>query len=311
MLVCLICITHAAELRAENLQYFAPIFTKPDIVGYAFGSENYFPNTNEKRGKKAVRAIKLSLGGVGHDLKSIANLPIREPKKTALALIGIGALIAVDKHTTTFWKQKIEPVFEDFTPKPLWDSKFLSAESQFLLAGIGGTYALGLIFNDEKAQTAALLSSKAITYSYLTTHLILKTAFGRKRPHPKLGNFTGDPGDYTTNPFDFGNRNGVQFKSVTYGTSMPSFHFTQYFAVARVYSEVYDNYLLPYAAAGLLSVSNIKGHNHWVSDMAAGALIGTAIGNIVLRGYEDRKREMMFAPFFTGDSTGFAFSTGF
>ena len=66
----------------------------------------------------------------------------------------------------------------------------------------------------------------------------------------------------------------VSLTPSNFGTSFPSFHYTAYFSVARVYSGVYDNSWVPYVVAGALLASNIRSHNHWVSDMAAGALIG-------------------------------------
>ena len=214
-------------------------------------------------------------------------------------MLGVGALVLTDVPITSFYQDSVEPVFDGFVlPKinvgePL---DFLSNESRYLIAGLAGSYALGVAFRDEKSQTAAVLSRKAIAYSYLTSHVILKSITGRNRPVPNLSTFEGDPGDFTTNPLDFGNYHGVSLNSAAYGTAMPSFHVTHYFAVARVYSGVYDNYFIPYGLAGVLFASNIRGHRHWVSDMVAGAAIGTVIGEVVLNeyyGFSDPSISMM------------------
>lgn len=155
-------------------------------------------------------------------------------------------MILADRPITTFYQDTIEPAVGDFqlppiqVPEPL---SFLSNESRYLVAGLAGSYALGLAFNDERAQTAAVLAGKAVAYSYLTSHLLLKSITGRNRPVPNLSSFEGDPSDFTTDPLDFGNFHGVSFESAAYGTAMPSFHVTHYFAVARVYAGVYDNYV--------------------------------------------------------------------
>ena len=54
-----------------------------------------------------------------------------------------------------------------------------------------------------------------------------------------------------------------------------------WFSVAKVYQRAYNNYWVPYSLATLGLASNIKGHRHWVSDMVAGAMLGTLIGNSI------------------------------
>ncbi len=247
---------------------------------------------DESRGQRALRTFRLSMGNIPGEVGQILSFPFREPRTTALFALGIGALISVDRQTTIFWQDTISPVFDDFNLPPLAPglSRYgISNEDQFMLAGLGLTYLGGLAFNDERAQTAALLSGKAIAYSYLTSHLILKPLFGRLRPVDNLSTFTGDPGDFTTDPWDFGHSTGINFDPAPRGTAMPSFHLTQYFAVARVYAGIYDNNVVPYLVAGALTASNIRAHHHWVSDMVAGAAIGIGIGSLILNQYEDRK----------------------
>jgi hypothetical protein len=77
---------------------------------------------------------------------------------------------------------------------------------------------------------------------------------------------------------------------------MPSFHFTMFFAVATVYSEAHGGALWPYGVAALGLASNVRGHHHWVSDMAAGALVGTAIGRVVTDGRFDGSGRLTVTP---------------
>ncbi|MBL6427654.1 MAG: phosphatase PAP2 family protein [Maritimibacter sp.] len=264
---------------------------KREITSRGLFGPIVFSDTNETRPEKAARVLDTAITTIPSDLGGIATFPIDNFAVTAASVAGVGALMLVDRQTTAFWQDSIEPVFQNFKlPRlaragPSW----LSTESQWLLAGVSATYAFGLLANDEKAQAAATLSAKAIAYSYMTSQLVLKPLLGRNRPVDGLSSFVGDPGDFTTNPFDFGNRRGIPFRPAAFGTAMPSFHVTHYFAVARVYSGVYDNSPWPYAVAGLLTVSNISGHNHWVSDMVAGGLIGFAIGSVVLNNYDERR----------------------
>lgn len=252
---------------------------------------------------------------IDDDLRGIFRYPLDNPETTGLFLLGIGALILADKPITSFYQDTIEPAVGDFHLPPIKAPdalSFLSNESRYLAAGLAGSYAFGLAFNDERAQTAAVLATKAVAYSYLTSHVILKSVLGRARPVPNLSSFSGDPGDLTTDPLDFGNFHGVSLNSAAYGTAMPSFHVTHYFAAARVYAGVYDNYLVPYGLTGVLFASNIKGHRHWVSDMLAGALIGTVIGEVVLDsyyGYMDNS--VSIAPYASSDEFGLYFSKSF
>jgi len=64
-----------------------------------------------------------------------------------------------------------------------------------------------------------------------------------------------------------------------------------YFSVAKVYQEMYDNYWLPYSTLAVIFVSDIKGHNHWVSDMVAGGIIGTFIGTQIVSSYKSNSKE--------------------
>ncbi len=305
---------------AQEVFSLAPFASPEPVISYQPGiiapSRRFtYNDTGETRPQKAARTFRLALGGIPGELGDLVTFPIRDPKSTALFLLGTAALISVDRQTTIYWKTKVEPVFGAFFFPRLSTIPYVSQETEYLIATLGLTYVGGLAFNDERAQTAALLSTKAIAYSYVTTQLILKPLFGRLRPVPNLANFSGDPGEFTTNPWDFGYGGGnIPWTGGAYATSMASFHFTQYFAMARVYSGVYDNKFWPYLAAGVISASNIRGHNHWVSDMVAGAVIGTAIGNLILNNYEqrkDRQNNLFIIPSVSRDSIGIALTMEF
>lgn len=300
--------------KAEGLRFSG--YSAPRIfAGLQADRERRFTyyDLGETRLEKAGRTFRLSMGGMGDEALALFTFPFRDPKTTAVFLLGTAALISVDRQTTAFWQDNVEPIFDGL--KLPASSGPISTESKIVLGGIGLTYAAGLAFNDERAQTAALLSTKAIFYSYVTSQVVLKPIFGRLRPVPKLtGTAPGRYGNFTTDPWDFGHSKGIPWAGGAYATAMPSFHFTQYFAVARVYSGVYDNYLVPYTLAGLISAVNIRGHRHWVSDMVAGAVIGTGIGNLVLNQYENRRNldtSSYLVPIVSRDGIGFQFSATF
>lgn len=272
-----------------------------------------FLPTEEYRFEKAQRVFGESMSGIGDELFQIATYPLRDPLTFGAFALGVGALTLVDRQTTALYQQTIVPIGEAFDlPRP-FNIQHLTTDGQYIAGAVLGTYAYGLAANDERSQVAALLATKAIFYSYFTSHVILKAAFGRVRPVNDLATHTGPTGNFSTSPFDFFQSTGLHFDSFAYATGMPSFHFTMYFATARVYSGVYDNYLIPYAAAAALALQSAEGHNHWVSDMVAGALIGTGIGNVVLNSYEDRRRQSFgtVVPLIGDGSMGLGFQMSF
>jgi len=260
-------------------------------------------NSEEGRLAKSSRLLRQSLFNIDDDLKGIALYPFENPKETLFFLGGIGALVAVDKPVTMYYQDKVEPLFNGYnlkTPK-LAKGLGVGGADAYLTLGVAGSYLLGIAFNDEKSQQAALLATKANAYSILVSHLILKPIFGRKRPVPNLSTATGGSSPYTTNPYAFGHFHRPHIGPFQDGTGMPSYHFTSYFAMARVYSKVYDNYLIPYGVTAALLTSNIKGHRHWVGDMVAGALIGTMIGNVVSdNAFKTETPSTLLVPSFSG-----------
>lgn len=275
--------------------------------------DDLFPITTEYRFEKAERVFVESMSGIGQELFDIFSYPVRDPMTFGAYALGVAALTLVDKPTTTLYQKTILPIGEGFDlPRP-FDIPNITIDEQYIGLGLAGTYAYGIAANDERAQVAALLSTKAVAYSYLTSHVLLKAGFGRLRPVKDLEGHTGPTGVFTTDPFDFFQGTGVHFDSNPLGTGMPSFHFTLYFSTARVYSGVYDNYVIPYGIAAALALQSAEGHNHWVSDMVAGALIGTGIGNVVLNNYDNRKRESFgtFMPIVSSNGVGLGYHVSF
>ena len=258
-----------------------------------------------------------TLTTVDDDVKALVVAPLRNPRKTGLVLAGIGALVLLDKPLTRSYQNTVEKAFDGFAlPTLPWEKSLtdlgLASEDVWLLSGIAGSYAYGALSGDARAKRAALLSSKALTYSFITSQLVLKTVFSRKRPCQDLDQPNCATDVFTDDPLDFGNYHGISVQPDGYGTAMPSYHFTQYFAVAHVYSGVYGDSWLPYGAATLLAVSNIRGHRHWVSDMVAGTALGIGIGEVVLRNSDAyRSGGLTAAPMVTKGGTGLSLGMRF
>ena len=256
------------------------------LAGPLRAQEVPFSSTSSLWQEKMAANIKVAVVTVPADARGIVRYPIDHTADFAAWTLLIGTLVLFDTPLTEFYQDKIEPIFAGFAlpEAPIsWPEYGVVSEDVWLIAGVAGAYAYGVAAGDDRAQRAGLLSAKAVVYSYLTSQLVLKTVFARKRPYPDLQDPQGNSDLYTTDPFDFFNWSGSFLSPGRSGRSMPSYHFTEYMSVARVFSGVYDDALWPYGVAFVLAVSNIEGHHHWVSDMVAGGLIGYGIGSLVLK----------------------------
>jgi membrane-associated phospholipid phosphatase len=241
-------------------------------------------------------------------------------KKTGYYAAGILGLIATDKITTKAWQKYVEPNVDyklpNITPDYFRNGKneWIKGSNSYLTYPIMGIYLGSLLGNNEKGQFAAVNSFKALAYSTLITQFALKTVFGRNRPNRPLDTeVTFEP--WTNNNWDFFNarRNTYLFADAT-ATALPSMHVTAYFALAKVIQMEYDNYWIPYGVMTAVFFHNVKSHNHWISDMVVGGLVGTLIGRSVVRsswrarGILDRKKQKKisfnYTPSFSPEFTG-------
>ncbi|MCP5037896.1 MAG: hypothetical protein GY945_09890 [Rhodobacteraceae bacterium] len=77
-----------------------------------------YADFGERRGEKAARPFQLSMSGIPGELGQLLTNPLREPKTTAVFLLGVTALVAVDRQTTIFWQDNVEPAFDGINPPP-------------------------------------------------------------------------------------------------------------------------------------------------------------------------------------------------
>ncbi len=119
----------------------------------------------------------------------------------------------------------------------------------------------------------------AVEAQLLTLVFSEAVAFATARPRP-----TG-----SSNPFrfEFGN------------ASFPSSHASQAFAVAAVFADRYEQPVpaIAYGLAGLVGVSRLILDKHWASDVAAGAVLGWAIGKALSIRHSKPHRYLDFFPF--------------
>lgn len=132
-------------------------------------------------------------------------------------------------------------------------------------------YLEGAIFKDSKAKDVCLdgLIASAIGSGLLNAGIA--TVVGRDRP-------TDEKGAFSFHPFR--------------GRSFPSGHTTGAFAVASVIATHYDQLwvqVLAYGGATVAGYERLRRGKHFLSDVIAGALIGTAVGRSVVH-YNDKLR---------------------
>ena len=248
-----------------------------------------------------VGIIRNTLLTIDDDAKAIINRPLKNPNLTANG-VKLFAMIVTDYQTTKFFQEQIEPLDKYITPYLSFPAilnqngflrKATGGPDGYIYFGFTAMYGVGLMSGNEQLQEASILTTKAVIESYIVSHLILKSVIGRHRPRRPLGE-VGGSGPQSEFPFvdshlDFFNWHLNTLGSKAYGTGFPSYHATMYFAVASVTSRVFDNYWIPHAAMTLLWCYNIEGHNHWVSEVVAGAVIGEFIGKVVYENYHERR----------------------
>lgn len=288
----------------------------------------------ENRFHVSGSVIKNSILSVPGDFSEMGRTISSDWKRTAIYTGSILGLIAADKITTGFLHDHIEPTIDYHLPRiDVLQTKIsgLDGDNSYILYPIAGLYLGSFLANHEKGQVVALNAFKSITYSYVISHIILKSVFKRNRPYRENGGRDFNEAKWTNNPWEFGNYQGNQPIELRMGprggTSMPSFHTTFYFSVAKVFQMEYNNYWIPYTIATGVWLSNIKGHDHWVSDILVGGLVGTIIGKSVVNSsrkqmaknnsttinYNPKKFKLtkQLVPQISGNMVGFHFSGTF
>lgn len=137
--------------------------------------------------------------------------------------------------------------------------------TQFGLAA--GFYGHGFITDSERSRRIGAIGAVALSANGLATWG-LKSAAGRRRPFMDEGN-----GHW---------RAGSGYEN----SSFPSGHTSMAFTMASVVAEEYESPWVDgaaYGLAGLVGASRIHQDQHWLSDVAGGALLGVVIGKGVSR----------------------------
>jgi hypothetical protein len=163
--------------------------------------------------------------------------------------------------------------------------------AEYSIGVIGGFYLAGSLTDNETAHNVA---QDGLTASIIASGLItpaLKITTGRSRPYENTG----------SNDFLF---LGAQNRN----SSFPSGHTTEAFALASVISAHYEETWVKataYTTASLVGLARTYHDAHFASDVLAGALIGTWVGqSVVSHNKEKRGHNLALLPETNTDSTG-------
>lgn len=143
--------------------------------------------------------------------------------------------------------------------------------SEYSWVVLAGFYGAGRLFGHRRA---AAVAEDGLASSLIASGLVtpaLKILSGRGRPSKSLS------------PHQF-------FEQ---GSSFPSGHTSQAFAVATVIAEHYDSVwidALAYGVAALVGYARVVHGAHFASDVVAGAAIGVAVGKAVVRVNMEHRR---------------------
>lgn len=213
------------------------------------------------------------------DTKTVLTAPARWQKKEwvtfSAAILGIGALAVFDKPVWDFMRDHHTNA-RDSVANVLTD-----VGGVYSVAALAPFYFGGKIWGDEKAVRVALdgWASSLVAAGIVVPSM--KFLAGRSTPKEEEGTYRFRPFTYRLQL-----NGGPQ--------SFPSGHAAQGFAIATAIALHYDETWIKvaaYATASLTSAARLYQGEHFLSDWATGALIGTFVGTTVVHFNEKRRAE--------------------
>jgi membrane-associated phospholipid phosphatase len=227
----------------------------PDGADGAVADETPDPNV-----EKPLGLLATALGDAVHVLSAPIHWSLGE---WGLAAASIGTIAALgelgDVHLRDAVQKNKSGTLDDLT-------KVVEPFGTYYGWAVVGAYGVvGFVFHDQEAKDTAFDAAMSALLSGAITDG-LKIIVGRARPEQNLGAAHFDP---------FGG-----------DKSSPSGHATMAFAVGSVIAAHSDQAWVKasaYSIASLVALSRVYHDAHWSSDVAAGALIGTAVGETVVR----------------------------
>lgn len=248
---------------------------------YGLRTESQVTNYNQETAKSDNETLfsKDYFKLLFEDIKYVLTSPGRWEKKEwtifSLTALGVGAVALLDKPVWDFMRRNHTDTLDHIADI---GSDITGIESVAVLVPF---YIVGQASKDTKAIYTALDGWAASLIGGGIISPALKFIAGRRAPKD-------NEGTYTFNPFSYG------FQLSGGAQSFPSGHAIQSFALASVISSHYDEpwvKITAYGLATLGSSARLYQGVHFISDFAAGAIIGTLVGTTVVHFNEKRRKE--------------------
>lgn len=235
----------------------------------------------------SIRFNKTYLKKCWTDSKTIVVAPFRWDKrdwtKFGVFLVVAGGLTLVDEPLADFSQKHRSKELDRIS-----DNFLAPFDAKYSFALMGGFLAQGLLANNKKSVSTSFLMLESYSLAMLFVR-IPKNLLGRRRPD------AWPPSD----SYDWAG----PFK----GAGFPSGHTTAAFAVASVLANQYHEQkwvpVMAYSVATLVGASRIYENKHWLTDVVAGAAIGTLVGNLVCHRWSS-DTNLSVVPFRSGNFQG-------
>ena len=192
------------------------------------------------------------------DQKDIFTSPFHINRGNALEwlvpTVAVGTLIPADTH--------IANAFENSKGQVRWGGRVSDVGAAYtLLPILAGSYIYGAWRDNPKGREIGVLGSESLIDGLIVVG-VLKEVFRRNRPDER------NPGDFWGG-----------------GTSFPSGHAVQVWAIASLLDHEYKNKkivgITAYTLAGIVSAARIAAQKHFSADVVAGGAMGWFIGRYV------------------------------
>lgn len=225
------------------------------------------------------------------------NLDLKASLLFGTILVGTGILIANDEGIYESFKtyQNRNPWVDKVSPK------ITLLGDWGVDCGIAGLFLLsGVAFKDKKARNTGLMALETLLHTGFLVQ-VFKHLAGRQRPKVEVGQ------DYWFGPAAFLTRYHDGYFSRY--DSFPSGHTISAWGLATVIAENYKNHFwVPLACYGLataVGLSRLTEDAHWMSDVFVGAVLGYAIGKMVVR---NQNKRLQVSPALSPGGIGLALS---
>lgn len=204
------------------------------------------------------------------DTRDFVTSPVRWQGKEWLKFAAFtgttAALITIDKPVKNLFDKSHNNLIDNVSKYGLEPMG-----NYYAGAVVAGFFIHGIFAKNDRSRSTALLAAESFIISGVLVR-IPKYLAGRARPNAD----GASPWDWK-GPFN--------------GTSFPSGHTTSAFSVASVIAYQYKNTpwipITAYTLATLTGISRIYDNKHWLSDVFAGAVIGTITGRFICKQHEN------------------------